>query len=121
MVKRTGPTNDQLKELIREMKKKSIESSTDFWKKIALALEKPTRQRIVVNLSRISKYSKDNETIIVPGKVLGDGDLDKKLNIAAFSFSQSAKEKIQKTSSQMLNIKELMKKDIKTSEIKIIG
>jgi len=121
MVKRTGPSNDQLKTLIIEMKKKSIESPTDFWKKLANSLEKPTRQKIVVNLSRISKYSKENDTVIVPGKVLGDGILDKKVNIAAFSFSQSAKDKIAESKSQTISLEELMKKDIKLSEIKIIG
>lgn len=121
MVKRTGPSNDQLKKLIMEMKKKSIESTTDFWKKIASNLEKPTRQRIVVNLSRINKFSNDNETVLVPGKVLGDGILNKKVNIAAFSFSQSAKDKILESKSQMISLEELMKKNIKTSEIKIIG
>lgn len=121
MVKRTGPSNDQLKKLIDEMKKKSIESTTDFWKKVATNLEKPTRQRVIVNLSRISKFSKDNDTILVPGKVLGDGILDKKLNIAAFSFSQSAKDKIAESKSESISLEDLMKKDIKLSEIKIIG
>ena len=112
-------TNYQLQELIKELKKKSIEDSVGLWKRIAVDLEKPSRQRRIVNLSRINKCTKDNETIVVPGKVLAEADLDKKLNIAAFSFSESAKEKILKSQSQLLTIKELMKHDPKN--VRIIG
>ncbi|MBW3020614.1 50S ribosomal protein L18e [Candidatus Woesearchaeota archaeon] len=121
MVKRTGPTNYQLKKLIIELKKKAIEEKAQFWKSIAKSLEKPARQRVIVNLARINKFSKENETIVVPGKILGDGDLDKKLNIVAFSFSESAKDKILQSKGKMMSIEDLMKEKIKTSEVRIIG
>lgn len=121
MVKRTGPTNLQLQQLIRELKKKSIEDKVGLWKRIAVDLEKPTRQRRIVNISRINRFCNDNETIVVPGKVLSEGELSKKVNIAAFSFSESAKDKIEKASAQLMTIQELMKKNPKTSEVRIIG
>jgi len=121
MVKKTGPTNHQLTKLIEELKVKSIEDKSGFWKRIATDLEKPSRQRRVVNLGRINKFSKENETIVVPGKILGDGALDKKVNVVAFSISDAAKEKIINAGSQVLTIKELMKKDIKTSDMRIMG
>ena len=65
MVKRTGPTNYQLTNLIEELKTKSIEEKSGFWKRIATDLEKPSRQRRVVNLSRINKFSKENETLYI--------------------------------------------------------
>ena len=113
--------NYQLGNLIIELKKKSIAENSGIWKRIAVDLEKPTRQRRIVNLTRINKFSKDNETVIIPGKVLAEGELDKKLNIAAFSFSKSAKEKIINSNCQILSIEELMKKNPKASELRIIG
>ncbi|MBT3303844.1 50S ribosomal protein L18e [Candidatus Woesearchaeota archaeon] len=121
MVKRTGPANYQLQQLIRELKKKSIEDKAGLWKRIAVDLEKPSRQRRVVNISRVNKFCKDNEIIVVPGKLLAEGELSKKVNIAAFSFSESAKDKIEKASAQIMTIQELMKKNPKTSEVRIIG
>ena len=117
---RTGPTNPQLKELIVELKKHSRENNQALWKKIALDLEMPSRNRRIVNLFKIDKYAKDNETIIVPGKVLGTGELSRKVTIAAANFSQSAVDKINKVGKAM-TIQELMQSKIKPSDIKIIG
>ncbi|GAG29486.1 unnamed protein product, partial [marine sediment metagenome] len=51
-MKRTGPTNEHLRKLIAELKKLSIEQNAAIWKRIALELERPTRQRRIVNISR---------------------------------------------------------------------
>ena len=49
MAKRTGLTNPQLQDLIKELKKKSIEHKVKIWKRIADDLEKPVRQRRIIN------------------------------------------------------------------------
>jgi large subunit ribosomal protein L18e len=121
MAKRTGPTNVQLQGLIKELKKKAIQEKAPLWKRIATALEAPSRNRRIVNLSRINRFTKDSEIIIVPGKVLGSGVLDHKLTIAAFDFSQGAVEKLKAQKCAVLSIMELMQKKPKTQDIKIIG
>lgn len=121
MTKRTGPTNLVLRELIEELKKKSIEHKVNIWNKIASDLEKPTRQRRVVNLSKINTYTKENETIIVPGKVLGAGILDHKLTISAYQFSNGAKEKIVKAGAKIVPLNELIQETPKGKGIRIVG
>ena len=113
--------NEQLQMLIQELKKKSIDEKVKIWKRIATDLEKPTRNRRIVNLSKIDKYSKDNETVIVPGKVLGSGDLSKKITIAAYSFSEQAIDKIKESNGKALYIDELMKSNPKGNKIRIMG
>lgn len=120
MAKRTGPTNPYLKQLIENLRKKSFELNTPIWKTIAEKLEKPTRQRIEVNLSDIERNSKEGDIIIVPGKVLASGNLTKKITIAAWKFSAQAIEKIKKSKSKALTIEELLEKNPKGSGIKII-
>ena len=88
-MKRTGPTNIHLKDLIRELNKLSSVENVKIWKAVAKDLSKPTRSKRVVNLFKINKLAKDNETIIVPGKVLGNGELNRKIVISAFNFSKS--------------------------------
>lgn len=117
---RTGPSNQHLVALIKELKILAIEKKVKLWKRIATELEKPTRIRRVVNLSRINKYCKDKETIIVPGKVLASGELDKKLTIAAFSFSDQALEKIS-GKSKAISIQELIKENPQGKKVRIIG
>ena len=93
-MKRTGTMNPHLGKLIQELKTEAIQKKQNLWKRVASDLEKPTRQRRVVNISRIQRYAKDNETIIVPGKVLSSGEISKKVNVTALSFSDKAKQKI---------------------------
>jgi len=121
MTKRTGPTNIHLKELIIELKKNSISHNSNLWKKIAEELSKPTRKRRIVNLSRINRHTKENENIIVPGKVLSSGELDHKLTIAAWQFSNNALDKIKKSNSKAILISELIKENPKGKGIRIIG
>ena len=80
-MKKIVKTNQNLVSLVKELKTKAIESDTKLFKRIATDLEKPSRQRRIVNLTRINRFTKENEFIIVPGKVLGSGDLDHSLTI----------------------------------------
>lgn len=121
MSKRTGPTNPVLSKLIHELKKKSHEQSVNLWKRVAIDLEKPTRQRRVVNLSRINMYTKEDDIIVVPGKVLGAGNLEHKLTISAFQFSNGAKEKIEKIGAKIIPLQELSKENPRGKGIRIIG
>lgn len=120
-MKMSNITNPHLAALIKELKKKAIADKATVWKRIATDLEKPTRQRREVNLSKINRYTKPNETIIVPGKVLASGDLDHSLTIAAWSFSKQALEKITKAKSKAISIQEIMKPNPKNKRIRIIG
>ncbi len=118
---KTGPTNEELKSLIDELRKKAYSENIMLWRRIAEDLSKPTRQRRAVNLSRINRYTKADETVIVPGKVLSSGELDHSITIAAWQFSGQAREKIEGNKSKALSINELMKENIKGKKIRIIG
>ena len=110
-------TNPRLINLIRELKKLSNKEKAKVWKAVARNLEKPTRKMRQVNVWKINKFTKENDTIVVPGKVLGYGELNHKVNVAAYQFSEGAKAKI---SNNML-IEELMLKNPKGSKVRIIG
>ncbi len=118
---RTGPTNDQLKGLIEELRKKAYSGNAMLWKRIASDLEKPTRQRRCVNLSRINRHTKTGEIIIVPGKVLSAGNLDKSITIAAWQFSRQAVEKIARANAKAVSIAELMSTNPDGKNVRIIG
>jgi large subunit ribosomal protein L18e len=121
MAKKSKKTNPVLLELIHELKKQSNENDVHIWKDIAVRLEKPSRNWAEVNLNRISKYILDKETALVPGKVLATGDLTKKVSIAAWSFSESAQEKIKKSGGKCMSIEELLKNNPKGKDIRILG
>ncbi|MBR9678708.1 MAG: 50S ribosomal protein L18e [Nanoarchaeota archaeon] len=115
MVKRTGATNLEMIDLIHDLKKEK----TPFWKSIVKELSRSTRSRRAVNLSRINRYAKKGETIIVPGKVLGSGNAPEKIVIAAWSFTKTAEDKIKSVNGKTLNIRDLLKN--KPKRVRIIG
>ena len=121
MTKRTGPTNPRTQVLVQQLRKESNTQKADIWKRIADDLEKPTRQRREVNLSKISRFTKPQETIIVPGKVLGSGMLNHGVTIAAFAFSQASKQKIEQAKGKTLTITELLKQNPKGKDVRILG
>jgi large subunit ribosomal protein L18e len=92
-----------------------------MWARIANDLEMPTRKRRVVNLSRLNRFTKADETVIVPGKVLGSGILAHNLTIAAFAFSDGARERITQAKGKCLTIPELLKQNPKGKDIRIMG
>ncbi len=107
--------------LIDELRRISRRENAYIWQRIAEDLSRPTRIRRAVNLARINRYTKDNETVIVPGKVLGSGELSHKLTVAAWCFSKQAKEKILLSKSIPITIKELIKLNPKGNKVRIIG
>ncbi len=82
-------------------------SKKPFWLRVAELLERPRRKRVAVNLGKIDKIAKEGKIVVVPGKVLGTGQLTKPVVIAAFSYSKKAKEMIEKANSKALTIKEI--------------
>ena len=113
--------NVTLQRTIEELKKKSLDEKVNIWKRVANDLEKPTRQRRIINLFSINLHSKEGETIVVPGKILGTGDLNKKLTIAAYGFSDKAHNKIKKSGSIAMTLGEFMNKNPKGNKARILG
>jgi len=50
--------------------------------------EATARAHAEVNLGRIERYAQEDETVVVPGKVLGSGVLEKNVTVAAVDFSR---------------------------------
>ena len=120
-MKNNYKTNTQLLNLISGLKTQSREKEVPLWRDIALRLERPTRNYSEVNLSRINRYTKEKDVVLVPGKVLGAGELDHQLTVAAVSFSASAKNKITAAGGSCLTIDELMNTNPEGSRVRLIG
>jgi large subunit ribosomal protein L18e len=112
---RVKDKNRALGEFIRE-----LGSSKDpLRRSVARALNRPRRSRFEVNLHRIEAYAKPKEYVLIPGIVLGTGEITKPVTVAALRFSRIAKDKIEKSGGKCLSIKELL--EAKTENIRIMG
>jgi large subunit ribosomal protein L18e len=90
------------------------------WKRVSELLSKPSRDRPEINLYRINKLTKENDVIVVPGKVLGAGTLDHSITVGSLNISEVAMKKLKESNSKHMTIEEMMKKHKKGSNIKIL-
>jgi len=119
-MRETKTTNPELIQLIRFLKKQSRELDAGIWSDVAEHLSKPSRQQIAVNLSKIDRYTEKGSTIVVPGKVLATGTLNHAVTVAAFGASERAREKLKAARAKYISITDLLEKNPKGSNVKII-
>jgi len=86
---------------------------------LAKKISAPNSQYKKINLDELEKETKGNKIMVV-GKVLGSGEIEKKVDISALSFSESAKEKLKKAGCKINSIKEEIKGNNKLEGVEII-
>ncbi|MDG6243772.1 MAG: 50S ribosomal protein L18e [Methanolobus sp.] len=119
-VKIERKTNPRTPVLITALKEGARQNEVAIWRDVAKRLEKPGRNYAQVNLSKINRYANDGETVLVAGKVLGSGSLEKAITVAAYNFSATAMEKITGLGGKCLTIEQILEENPKGSGIRIL-
>jgi large subunit ribosomal protein L18e len=101
--------NTVLRSSIILLQRKGRGADAPIWKEAAKALASGNATWTEVNLARLDRLG-EASAIFVPGKVLGTGNVGKKLNVGAFSFSASAKWKIEQAGGKTFTVEEFVKK-----------
>ncbi|MEF8800258.1 MAG: 50S ribosomal protein L18e [Halolamina sp.] len=115
----SNKTNPRLQSLIAELKSVSRENGAGVWTDVADRLEKPRRTHAEVNLGRIERYAQEDETVIVPGKVLGSGVLQKEITVAAVNFSGTARTKIDQVG-DAVQLEQILETNPEGSNVRVI-
>ncbi len=84
-------SNPILTELIQDCEEAARTNDAAVWADVADALKTATRNQAEVNISHIERNADDGDTVVVPGKVMGSGQLTKDITVAALSFTQGAR------------------------------
>ena len=114
-------TNPNLVGLIKRLKDASRTNEAPVWRDIAVRLEGPQSNWAEVNVGKLHRYADENDVIVIPGKLLGAGELAKKVTVASYRSSGQAKDKIEKAGGTSMSLEELLVKYPKGSKIKIMG
>ena len=107
-------TNSELVETIICAKKNKP------WLEVASILSGPSRKRVNVNLDQINEGSKEGESVLVPGKVLSQGEISKKIKIIALGFSEKAEEKLLNAKCEVSSILDEIKKNPEAKGFKVL-
>jgi|TARA_B100000315_G_C14244202_1_gene436690 large subunit ribosomal protein L18e len=113
------------KQIKRKVSQKLVKTIIDLkkhdkWIEVAGILSSPRRKRINLNLEKINNMVKEKDIVIIPGKVLSQGEIDKKIKIVAFEFSEKAREKLSRSKTEFSSINEEIKKNPNGIGIKIL-
>ena len=114
-------SNTELVQSITSLKKAARDNDAPIWRSIAKRLEGPSRNWPTVNISKLEYNSQKNSKIVVPGKLMGSGNLTKKVTVSAYSFTKSATEKIEKAGGKCLHYNDFIKSNPKGKDVMVIG
>lgn len=102
------------------LERKGRKERIGVWRDAAASLGAPKSNETIVNISRLSRVGDGKSPLFVPGKVLGTGTLDRKLVVGAFSFSSSARAKIESAGGDALEVEEFVNKYPKGSGVILV-
>ncbi|MGI0097513.1 MAG: 50S ribosomal protein L18e, partial [Nitrosopumilaceae archaeon] len=114
-------TNQVVIQMVKLLKQASIKNDAPIWSKLAKLALKTSSARRVVNLTKINDVTKENDVIVVPGKVLGTGNVLHKVTLSSFSISNSAAKKIIESGGKIISFSEMIEKFPTGKGVSIIG
>ncbi len=113
-------TNPFLKRSVVMLERKAKKEKVPIWRAASEMLSRPALGKVEVNLSHLARTAKGKSPVFVPGKVLGTGNLEKKLVVGAFSYSTSARSKIAKAGGEALGVEEFLKRFPKGRDVLLV-
>ena len=74
-------TNQLVIQMVKVLKGASKKNNAPIWSRLAELALKPSSARRTINIGQIDKFVKDNDVIVVPGKVLGTGNIGQRFQM----------------------------------------
>jgi len=121
MARSISKENSDLVRLIVELRRTARSQKAPVWATVADRLERPRHQVVPVNVGHLDRWTEAGETVVVPGKLLADGRLSKKLTVAAFAYSKEARTKIHAAGGTAVSVAELMKSKPDGSGVRVFA
>ena len=90
-------------------------SKNPAWINVASILSGPKRKRMNINISELP----DAKVIVICGKVLSEGEIDRKMKVVALGFSDSAKEKLLNAGCETVRLLEEIKSNPEAKDVEV--
>ena len=92
----------------RELKKASVTHGAPIWARLAEYALKPSSARRSINIKRIGQLTREDDTVVFPGKVLGTGGMQHRITLYSFSISERAISKIRAAGGRVVSHADLI-------------
>jgi len=114
-------TGQVILQMAKQLRGASKKNNAPIWLKLAELALKPSRSRRVINLGQLDKFVNDNDVVVVPGKVLGTGNISQKITLSTFSISTTGAKKVTQSGGKLVDFTHLIKNHPTGKGVKIIG
>jgi large subunit ribosomal protein L18e len=108
-------------QMVKQLKAASAKNKAPIWSRLAKLVQSPSSAKKVVNLTKLNDVTKENDVIIVPGKILATGNLGHKITLCSFSISNSAAQKVIESGGKIINFSELIEQFPTGKGVNVIG
>lgn len=95
-------------------------SDSRFWRSVETLLSRPGSRMAEVNVGKIARLTQQGDRVVVPGKVLGKGEINHSVTVAALFFSSTALDKLRSAGCRVMRLDEFVKVEQKGSGVKLI-
>ena len=112
---------NNLVQLVKELKSASKKNEAPIWSKIAKNALKSNSNKKTINLKKIDRLTDDGNAVVISGKILGTGKLSHKVLVSSFSISNSAAKKIKESGGEILQFSDMIQRFPSGKGVKIIG
>ena len=113
----TSLIQDNIWTLRRAFKK----NKAPIWRALERELSRPRRNRREVNIGTLAEKTDDGQVIVVPGKLLGSGEIGHKLTVCAITVSESASKKIKAGGGKLVSLSSLVEHFPEGKGVRLIG
>ena len=113
-------SNPNLVRLIEALKRASRESGAPIWRDIADGLERPSSRWAEVNIGELERVAEAGETVAIPGKLLGGGNITKAVTVASYRCSREAKRKLEGVGGRAISLLDLLGANPSGSEVRLM-
>jgi len=121
MARPSRKSNPVLHRTVSSLRQVSREHGSAVWRTLAERLEGSRRNWAEVNLSRVARHAKPNETLAIPGVLLAAGTVTFPVRIAAFRASATARQKVEAAGGHVLDLPALAGQVPKGTGVRILG
>lgn len=121
MLRTIRKENPELRHLLVALRKAAKAHDAPVWGEVARYLARGRHQGTPVNVGHLERLAGASETLVVPGKLLAEGELTKPVTVAAFQFSAAAKAKVRSAGGTALSIAEALKAKPDGAGVRLFG
>jgi large subunit ribosomal protein L18e len=113
--------NSLIQDNIWTLRRAFKKNKAPIWRVLEQELSRPRRNRREVNITTLASKTDDGQVIVVPGKVLGFGEIGHKLTVCAVTISESAAKKITACGGKLLSMNNFVEQYPDGRGVRVIG